>query len=109
VASATPRDESTVPIDIQQQQRMQSPARPLLEPHSSFKAGPSSSPVPKLQQKFVAPNPQQHHNTKTSGVGNWQEVLDSNKAGAASNAEDFTKQFMNDFFGKQSGTKLLCF
>jgi len=53
----------------------------------------------------VTPTQQQQHNPATNGVGNWQEILDSNKAGAASNAEDFTKQFMNDFFGKQSGLR----
>ena len=29
----------------------------------------------------------------------WGKKLDANKAGAAGNAEDFTKQFMSDFFG----------
>ena len=30
---------------------------------------------------------------------NWQSTLDADKAGAASNAEDFTKQFMSQMFG----------
>ena len=29
---------------------------------------------------------------------NWNETLNQNKAGAADNAEDFTKQFMKDMF-----------
>ena len=39
--------------------------------------------------------PDQYQNTNN----NWNETLNSNKAGAASNAEDFTKQFMSDMFG----------
>ena len=30
---------------------------------------------------------------------NWQSTLDADKAGAANNAEDFTKQFMSQMFG----------
>ena len=30
---------------------------------------------------------------------NWEATLDADKAGAASNAEDFTKQFMSQMFG----------
>ncbi len=33
----------------------------------------------------------------------FQNVLDSNKCGVQSNAEDFTKQFMSDFFGQGAG------
>ena len=32
-------------------------------------------------------------------TSNWNETLNSNKAGSATNAEDFTKQFMADMFG----------
>ena len=39
--------------------------------------------------------PDQYQNTNN----NWNETLNLNKAGAASNAEDFTKQFMADMFG----------
>ncbi len=36
--------------------------------------------------------------------GTEQQVLESNKAGASSNAEDFTKQFMSDLSVSGSGT-----
>ena len=36
-----------------------------------------------------------------SGQAAWNSTLNANKAGAADNAEDFTKQFMADMFGKE--------
>ena len=33
------------------------------------------------------------------GSDQWDATLNSNVAGAASNAEDFTKQFMSDMYG----------
>ncbi len=35
--------------------------------------------------------------------GQWKQVLDSDKAGAATNAEDFTKQFMSQMYGGGAG------
>ena len=36
-------------------------------------------------------------------AGDWTGVLDSNRAGAADNAEDFTKQFMSQLTGETPG------
>ena len=33
----------------------------------------------------------------------WARTLEANSAGAATNAEDFTKQFMSDMFGGGAG------
>jgi hypothetical protein len=89
---------------FQQQPRTESPARPFQQQQqSAFKAGPSSSPVPRPQPKpLVTPN-QPPMQSQSANAGEWQNILDSNKAGAAGNAEDFTKQFMSDFFGKAPG------
>lgn len=50
----------------------------------------SQTPVP---QKPIQP----------PAAGDWTGVLDSNRAGAADNAEDFTKQFMSQLTGETPG------
>merc|ERR1719411_1969215 len=61
--------------------------------------GSTNHTVSQLQSAASPPYtrspPDQYQNTNN----NWNETLNSNKAGAASNAEDFTKQFMSDMFG----------
>ena len=45
----------------------------------------------------------------------WDQILNSNTAGMATNAEDFTKQFMSQMFGKEpaapagNGLRLMSF
>ena len=36
----------------------------------------------------------------------WEDKLNSNKAGAQNNAEDFTKQFMQDMYSESSMTNI---
>ena len=36
----------------------------------------------------------------------WEDKLNSNKAGAQTNAEDFTKQFMQDMYSESSMTNI---
>ena len=53
-------------------------------------------PTPKTQTQ----QPQQYAPTpKTQPASDWNQTLNANAAGAATNAEDFTKQFMADMFG----------
>ena len=54
----------------------------------------SQTPVPQTQR---APP------TGAGGSGDWSGVLDANRAGAADNAEDFTKQFMSQLKGETAG------
>ena len=60
----------------------------------AMKQPPPTQPKPLYQQQ--APKQTAQPNNE------WGKVLDSNVAGAASNAEDFTKQFMQDMFGGSS-------
>ena len=76
---------------------------------SSFSTHSSSprqyaSPIPKQQhsqsgtpRQFETPVPKPQPVTQKGS--NWNETLNSNRCGAATNAEDFTKQFMADMFG----------
>ena len=61
-------------------------------------------PQPSAQQAQQA----QHQQGKQQ---DWAQTLEANSAGAATNAEDFTKQFMSDMFGGGAGIldNLLCF
>ncbi len=47
-------------------------------------------PMPQAQQQAMP----------GASKSQWDSTLNANKAGAMSNAEDFTKQFMEDMFGK---------
>ena len=71
-----------------------------------------SSPVPKVQQQphhqsasprqYASPIPKQQQTQQVpiqQSANKWNETLNANKCGAATNAEDFTKQFMADMFG----------
>ena len=53
-------------------------------------------PQPSAQQAQQA----QHQQGKQQ---DWARTLEANSAGAATNAEDFTKQFMSDMFGGGAG------
>ena len=66
---------------IQQQQ----PAAPINVSQPQHQPKPQSQPQPQPQNQ------------------NWDNTLNANKAGAASNAEDFTKNFMADMFGSGAG------
>ena len=47
----------------------------------------------------------QHNVQQTAQQQNWDKVLNNDKAGAATNAEDFTKQFMSQMgFSNANGT-----
>ena len=42
------------------------------------------------------------HSGAHNGAGDWDRVLQSNRAGAADNAEDFTKEFMSQLMGNSA-------
>ena len=65
---------------------------------------------PPMQQQVQQKQVQQQQQSSSSSQNEWNNTLNANVAGAASNAEDFTKQFMSDMFGggssgQQQGSK----
>ena len=68
------------------------------EPHArAAKAGQQIKGQLGQQGQQQAP-PQAQHSQQ-----DWAKTLEANTAGAATNAEDFTKQFMTQMFGGASG------
>ena len=56
-----------------------------------------------LRPSSQTPVPQTQKPTQPGAGGAWNGVLDANRAGAADNAEDFTKQFMSQLTGETPG------
>ena len=58
-----------------------------------------------IGQQFPQMAPQQQQLPSQTGntASQWKQVLDGDQAGAATNAEDFTKQFMSQMYGGGGG------
>ena len=81
--------EQQPPTQPQQQQQP-------CPPPPSFQRPPQQQ-----QQQPVQPMPQPQ--PQQPQKQQWENTLNANKAGAAANAEDFTKQFMKDMYGGGGG------
>ena len=63
-------------------------------------AAKASNTIQQQQSAPASSNVQQRQQqTQQRQQQNWDSTLNANKAGAAANAEDFTKNFMADMFG----------
>jgi hypothetical protein len=98
-------------------------ALPPVTPHQQEPQKPSWNPQQQQQQQPMQQQPMQQQPKQQQPMqqqpmqrqqrvpqqqqpNQWDSTLNSNKAGAATNAEDFTKQFMDDMFGK--GREQVC-
>ena len=66
---------------------------------------PAPKVVPNINQRVppqemvTQQNKINNHHQHQNQQQNWDKILSNDKAGAANNAEDFTKQFMSQMYG----------
>ncbi|XP_059098199.1 PDZ and LIM domain protein Zasp-like isoform X1 [Tigriopus californicus] len=101
------RSTPTVSFRTQSPLRTQSPAQHQIKTQSPMR---QQSPAQQLRTQSPAfkqiHQQQQQHQDQVDNQAqgeNWNNTLNDNKAGMASNAQDFTKQFMSDMFGGGMG------